>query len=235
MPKKRSLVKESRHVYISVEGDVCESLYFEHLKSLINSSKDGKYNLNLSLKKVAPYSYVKQNAYKQMDKENGKTIPFFHIQDIEDYKDEELKNQFKKLIDDMKKAEKDFSIPTFLGYSNYTFELWMLLHVSDMKAPVANRQAYLRPINKYFNKNYQSLDEYKEEREFRDILRKNITLDSIFKAIERAESICQQKKHDNQRYEQYRNLEIYPDNPYTTVHHVVARILSICGISLPYK
>lgn len=70
-------MKESRHVYISVEGDVSESLYFEHLKSLINSSKDGKYNLNLILKKVAPYSYVKQNAYKQMDKENGKTIPFF--------------------------------------------------------------------------------------------------------------------------------------------------------------
>lgn len=34
-------MKESRHVYISVEGDVCETLYFEHLRTLINSEPQG--------------------------------------------------------------------------------------------------------------------------------------------------------------------------------------------------
>ena len=226
-------MKESRHVYISVEGDVCETLYFEHLRTLINSNPQGKYNLKLSIKKANPYSYVKQNAYKPMDKEKGKTIPFYHIQDVEDYNDEGLRKQFKALVDEMKKAEKDFRIPTFLGYSNYTFELWMLLHATDMKSPVANRYAYLKHINKYFCRKYQGLEEYKEGEEFNDILRKYVNLESVYAAIDRADYIDKQKKQSNQRCEQYRNLVIYPDNPYTTVHQVVSSILSLCGIQKP--
>lgn len=226
-------MKESRHVYISVEGDVCETLYFEHLRTLINSDPQGKYNLKLSIKKSSPYSYVKQNAYKPMDNEKGKIIPFYHIQDVEDYNNEELRKQFRDLVDDMKRAEKDFRIPTFLGYSNYTFELWMLLHATDMKSPVANRYAYLKHINKYFNRRYQGLEEYKKEEEFHDILRKYVSIGSVYAAIARAYYIDKQKKLCNQRFEQYRNLIIYPDNPYTTVHQVVSNILSLCGIRKP--
>ena len=226
-------MKESRHVYISVEGDVCERLYFEHLKKLINSDKNGTYNLNLSIRKENPYSFIKRNAYKQMDKEKGKIVPVFHIQDVEDYSDNELRNRFKEIIDDMHKAENEFRIPSQLGFSNYTFELWMLLHVKDMTTPVGNRQAYLKHINKYFIKKYQGLEEYKEEKEFQDILNKYVTLDTIFDAINRADKISKQKERDKKRYEHYRKYTIYPDNPYTTVQHVVSTIFSLCGIKKP--
>lgn len=223
-------MKESRHVYISVEGDVCEIQYFRHLKNLINSDSKSRYKLNLSIKKTDPYSYIKQNCYKPMDKMGKETVPFFHIQDIEDYSDTKFNKQFKSLVDIMRKAEDEFDIPSFLGYSNYTFELWMLLHVSAMSSPVSNRNSYLQHINKFFNKKYQGLDEYKDEKEFIDILEKHITLDSVFLAIDRAEDICVRKKADNQRLEQYRKVDIYPDNPYTTVHEVAKCIFRLCGV-----
>ena len=184
------------------------------MRTLINNCPNGKYNLVLSIKKNDPYKYVKQNAYKPMDYNNGF-----------------LRKRFKSVVDDMEKARKDFKIPIFLGYSNYTFELWMLLHVTDMSSAVANRQSYLKHVNKCFNKKYQGLDEYKKEDEFRAILRKYITIDSVFAAIDRADMIHKQKKLCNQRCEHYKNIEIYLDNPYTTVHQVAAQLLSMCGVS----
>ncbi len=228
------MMKESKRVYISVEGDVCELQYFEHLRDLINSCTEGKYKLNLSIKKKNPFAFVKANAYKAIDTDsNNRPLPFFHIQDIEDYSDEGLKKQFKALIDDMKKAEDEFKISTKLGYSNYTFELWMLLHVTEMTSPVSNRRLYLSHINKFFGRKYNGLDEYKEKDEFCDILQKYVTLGSIFKAIDRAKKICDLKQYPDRRCELYKKVKIYPDNPYTTVHEVVSKILDTCGIHRP--
>lgn len=135
--------KESRLIYMSVEGVNCERLYFEHLKKLINSSGTNKYNLALTPKVSVPLEFAKRNAYKIKDK----TVLFMHIQDIEDYNNEEQREKFKTLINDLCSARKMLGVKYQLGYSNYAFELWMLLHVTDMNYAVQDRFAYLEPVN----------------------------------------------------------------------------------------
>lgn len=58
----------------------------------------------------------------------------FHVQDIEDYHDKEQLNKFKLIVDDIEKAKKECNISSYdLAYSNYTFDLWMILHKYDLK------------------------------------------------------------------------------------------------------
>lgn len=65
--------KESRNFNISVEGINCETMYFEHLAKLINSS-NSTYNLKVDPKKMGPLEYAKRNAYKPVDKRKGRIV-----------------------------------------------------------------------------------------------------------------------------------------------------------------
>ena len=182
------ITKESRQFNISVEGINCEKMYFEYLAKLINSSGRNTYNLKVDPRKMSPMEYAKRNAHKPMEKRKGnKRIPYIHVQDIEDYYDEFQRTKFYGMIDEMRTAEGEFGIIYELGYSNYTFELWMLLHVADMSHAVLNRKAYLAPINRWFHRDFADLDEFKREAAFREILDEFVTLDSIKQAIRRAE------------------------------------------------
>ena len=142
--------KESRQFNISVEGINCENMYFEHLSKLINNSDRSTYNLKIAPKKMSPLEYAKRNSYKPVERRNGKKLPYIHIQDIEDYYDDYQRTKFYKMIDEMRAAEKKFGVIYQLGYSNYTFELWMLLHAADITHAVQNRHSYLPLINRWF-------------------------------------------------------------------------------------
>ena len=108
--------------------------------------------LKVDPKKMSPLEYAKRNAYKPIEKRRGnKKIPFIHIQDIEDYYDNFQRAKFYGMIDDMRKAEDMFGITYKLGYSNYTFELWMLLHVADVNFAVRDRSSYLGFLVKCFS------------------------------------------------------------------------------------
>ena len=157
--------KESRQFYISVEGVNCETMYFEHLAKLINNS-EASYKMKINCKKMSPISFAKRNSHRPNDKHNKRFIPYIHIQDIEDYYDDIHLKKFKNLIDEMREAEMDYGVNYELGYSNYTFELWMLLHVRDMQHAVTNRYAYLRWINEAFQREFEELDEYKNADNF---------------------------------------------------------------------
>ena len=220
--------KESRLIYMSVEGVNCERLYFEHLKKLINSSGKNKYNLALTPKVVAPLDFAKRNSYKPKDK----AILFMHIQDIEDYNDEVQRRKFLSLIDDMRKAETIFDIKYQLGYSNYTFELWMLLHVTDMNYSVQDRYAYLAPIKQHFHKQYRSLDDFKREEEFQSILDTYVTLESVKTAVERANRIVASNGEQGKTCDDYRGIRFYHDNPDLSIHEVVLKIFEICGMKM---
>lgn len=162
--------KESRQFNISVEGINCEKMYFEHLAKLINDS-DSTYNLKVDPRKMTPMQYAKRNAYRPVEKRKGnRNLPYIHIQDIEDYHSEFHRKKFYETIDEMREAEDEFGISYELGYSNYTFELWMLLHVADMKHAIKDRRAYLAPINRWFHRNFTNLDEFKREATFQEIL-----------------------------------------------------------------
>ena len=222
--------KESRQFNISVEGLNCEKMYFEHLAKLINSS-DSTYDLKVAPRKMSPIQYARRNAYKPVAKrKDNKKLPYIHVQDIEDYYSEFHKNKFFGMIDEMREAEREFGISYELGYSNYTFELWMLLHVADMDYSVQDRKAYLSPINRWFHRDFADLDEFKQEAAFQEILDEFVTLDSIRHAIRRAEKIVEQNAQGRKVSENYRGLTFYHDNPDVSVHEVVQLIFEVCEV-----
>ena len=222
--------KESRTFYMSVEGINCETLYFTHLAKLINESGSNKYNLKVNPKVASPMAYAKRMSGKIPDKKGGKNLPYIHIQDIEDYYSDYHRKMFYGIIDEMLKAEKEFGMTYQLGYSNYTFELWMLLHVADMTHSVQERHAYLAPINRWFKKKYIHIDQFKASDEFQGVLNEYITLDSVKQAIKRAERIVQMNNDEHKKKENYHGFTFYHDNPDISVHEVIRLIFNVCGI-----
>ena len=216
------IMKESKEFIMSVEGENCENLYFRHLAKLINNSERNRYNLSVDPKKTSPLKMAKRVGYKRQFSK----LPFVHIQDIEDYYDDYQKSKFYSLINDLREAEELLETSYELGYSNYTFELWMLLHVADMNYSVASRDKYLEPIKKWFNRDYKNIGEFKAEIEFQSILDSYVTLDSVSSAIKRAEKIIREK--DGKGLEEYKGFKFYHDNPDLTVHMVVKKILNAC-------
>lgn len=222
--------KESRQFNISVEGINCERMYFEHLSKLINQSNRNRYNVKINSRKISPEQFAKRNAHRPIEKNKGRTIPYFHIQDIEDYYDDGQRKKFYHLIDEIRKVEREYGISYKLGYTNFTFELWMLLHVADMESSVIDRNAYLKIINQKFCKNYLSLDNFKSEQEFSKILTEFITLETVIAAIKRSEKIVETNGNIRKTHENYKGFLFYRDNPDLTIHEIVKFILDICGI-----
>ena len=81
-----------------------------------------------------------------------------------------------------------------LGYSNLTFDLWMILHRKECNGIFAHKKAYLKEINKAFSKNFISLDKYKEEKNFKNILENYINLEEVEIAIKNAKKIREAKE-----------------------------------------
>ena len=222
--------KESRHFNISVEGENCEKMYFEHLAKLINNSDRSTYNLKVAPRKMSPYEYAKRNSYKPVESRKRKNIPYIHVQDIENFYDEFQRAKFFGIIDEMRKAEGQFNVSYKLGYSNYSFELWMLLHVAEMNYAVQDRYSYLKPINVHFHKRYSDLKEFKSHDEFEMILEKFVTLDSIKLAIRRAEYIVKNNHQNKKVKENYKGFAFFRDNPDVTIHEIVEMIFEVCDV-----
>ena len=117
-----------------------------------------------------------------------------------------------------------------MGYSNLTFDLWMLLHVDDMGGTVANRDKYLNPINRCFNKSFSRLDDYKDHDAFDKILKAFVSLDSIRKAVARADAIRKWNVTNHKEKCEHNGFCFYKDNPDTTVDKVIKKIFEVCGI-----
>ena len=120
------------------------------------------------------------------------------------------------------------SIKFDLGYSNIDFELWIILHKKDLFGTVENKAQYLKNINQVFGTKFEALREYKEERNFKQILSK-ITLDDVKDAIGRAEKITGQRKSEDNLIKTY-GYEWFDKNPALSVHCIVKKILSECGV-----
>ncbi|NHN35534.1 RloB domain-containing protein [Paenibacillus agricola] len=116
-----------------------------------------------------------------------------------------------------------------LGYSNLTFELWMVLHKEDCNAHVEHRSLYLRNINSAFDEDFTELKTYKQEGNFKRILRK-LTLNDVKEAIRRANRIMQRHEENGVRPHEYRGFKYIRENPSLTVHESVAMILQDCGL-----
>lgn len=129
----------------------------------------------------------------------------------------------------MKEAKQQKNIKYQLGYSNFTFELWIILHKKDCFGPFYNRKQYLVPIQQCFNEKFEDLEHYKQENTFKRCLEK-LTLNDVKSAIKRADKLSQQNISDHKKIVKHSGYSYYRENPALSINEVVKRILTECGI-----
>lgn len=205
----------------TVEGET-ERWYLEWLCDRINEYPDRKCNVSIETR-------VQQSPEKFYKSTTKKVTPeVTHICDVESNEDVHVR-KFQKILSEMKDAKTNKKISYELGYSNYTFELWMVLHKRNCNGPLGHRNQYLAPINSAYEKKYRNLEEFKKEDNFKYCLSK-LTLEDVKSAIERADFITKNNELDGKTQLQYKGYKYYRDNPALSIHDRVRKILKESGV-----
>lgn len=208
--------------YLSVEGET-EKWYFEHLQELINNCEEIPFKVNFDIKI--------NKSITSRAKSISAIYPTkaFHICDYES-NNKLHKLQFDKVLEELKNVKKiNKKIQYKLGYSNFSFDLWIILHKKQQKGAVSHRKQYVKGINKAFNENFKFIDEYKEEKNFKRILKK-ITLDNVILAVNNGNEIRKMNEENFKcNYRKYGKFEYYTENPDMTINECVEQILKECG------
>ncbi|KAI4448555.1 hypothetical protein C823_003076 [Eubacterium plexicaudatum ASF492] len=214
--------KPTNKYYFSVEGET-EQWYLKWLQDLIN-------NMEQSVCKVSIDCPVKKNPLKHAKSLTvTKKIEVYHFFDYES--DDPVHVQgFQTVMDNMKKAEQlGKQIKYKSGYSNFTFDLWIILHMADCNAPYVHRKHYLIPINKFFGEKFENMDEYKHEENYKRCLNK-MNLTNVIDAIERARNIMKKNQENGCIMHQYKGYQYYKENPALSAWEAIEKILSDCKL-----
>jgi hypothetical protein len=214
--------KENRTYYFSVEGET-EQWYLEWLQRMINADPTARYTVKLDSKiQKDPLARAKQLTIV------GKT----EVTHIFDYESEEPCHiqQFKTTLDRMKAAQNSGKdIKYQLGYSNFTFELWIIVHKTDCNGVLTHRRQYLTPLNRAYDQQFESLDQYKHEDNFKRIL-SQLTLDNVRNAIQRSKAIMQRNQEAGYILQQYKRYKYYKENPSLSIWESIEKILRECEL-----
>ena len=146
-------MKLSKPFYFSVEGET-EFWYFQWLSRSINAAPEAVYKSSFDCKvEKDPVSRAKGMSVL------GKT-EIAHIFDRESEEPVHVQ-QFTTTLERMKEAQHIGKAITYkLGYSNFTFDLWMVLHKADCNGSLSYRHQYLGPIKGAFQEQFSGMDEY---------------------------------------------------------------------------
>ena len=215
--------KESIKFYFSVEG-ATESWYLEWLENTINSSDPvNKVKIDCQVNQH-PFSYVKTLSTLGKQK-----LEITHLMDVES-KNLEHTTKFHSALGEMKDAKTQRRVTYNLGYSNFTFELWMILHKKDCNGHLKNRKQYLGHINKAFGTKYKSLTDYKKEDEFKKKILAQLTLDDVRAAIARAKEIMKKNEENRSPKTEYKGYTYYINNPALSIWETIEKILDACKV-----
>lgn len=213
--------RETKKYVFTVEGET-EQWYLYWLRDQINKCEHRKYNVAIDAK-------VQQSPKKFYKTVHAKTTPeIFHICDVES-SETVHEEKFQNILSEMKEAKTQKKITYYLGYSNFTFELWMVLHKRNCNGTLNHRRQYLDHINKAFGETFEDLHQYKHEDVFKRCLSK-LSLNDVIEAIHRAEAICDRNEKDGRVLLQYKGYTYYRDNPSLSIHDAIKRILKECGV-----
>jgi len=215
-------MKENLKYYFTVDGET-EKWYLKWLQKQINNEPTAKYTVSLNSPDYNnPLKYAKSLVV------TGKT----EITHICDYESNEKMHtdHFINTLYLMKESEKiGKQIKYKLGYSNFSFELWMVLHKTDCNGPLTHRNNYLEPINRAYSENFENLEQYKKEANFKKVLGK-ITLTEVKEAIIRSKKIMQKNEGNGFTLHQYKGYKYYTENPALTIWEAIEKILKDCKI-----
>lgn len=219
MPERR---KDRRTYYFSVEGET-EKWYLDWLQNTINSTPEAKYAVKLDRRvEKDPVSYAKRLTILQKTE-------ITHIFDYESNSPEH-RQRFQDTLEKMRDAQKiGKNIIYQLGYSNFTFELWIILHKADCSGSLPHRRQYLDRINRAYGENFESLSRYKEEDNFKRLLSK-LTLEDVRTAIRRAKAIQSQNELNGHVLQKYAGFTYYCENPSLSVWEKIEKIMKDCRL-----
>ncbi|MGI6782323.1 MAG: RloB domain-containing protein [Acholeplasmataceae bacterium] len=211
--------QESIWYHFSVEGET-EKYYLEWLQNVINKHQNKKYKVKFIVRiDKDPISSAKK--FTALD-----PIEAIHVFDYES-NDEQHVKQFENILSKMKEVEEYYCHKVskyHLGYTNMTFELWMILHKSPCNGSLHYRDQYLDKINSAYGKNFLDLKTYKKETNFKNLL-KDLTLNDVKEAIGRAEYISKINEEDYQNQIMYNfGYKYSTNNPSLSLHEILSNI-----------
>lgn len=216
-------LKETRKYTFTVEGET-EMWYLQWLRDKINSCVESKYKVSIVAK-------VQQRPIRFAKSQTSFTTPSItHICDVES-NEMQHKSKFCDVLDQISEANNlGRDIKYGLVYNNFTFELWMALHKVDCNGSLSHRSQYLTFINRAFAEDFETLDQYKKENNFKRCLSK-LELSDVKSAIERSKRIMDNNKSDSGKHPAYyKKFEYYEENPALTIWESIKKILDECGV-----
>ena len=216
-PRKQTLT-----YYFSVEGET-EQWYLEWLEAQINVNGNANYIVKFIIKvEKDPVSFVKKLVVQ-------KKTTIWHLSDIEGSSNEQIQTVHNTLgrLKEAKGLGK--SIVYKWGYSNLSFDLWMILHKQNCNAELNDVGKYLTYINRVFDEHFESLKEYKEEANFKRCL-EMLTFPEVLTAISRAKAIMQRNERDGYQRIQFKGYCYYSHNPSLDLWQPIETALLDCGL-----
>ncbi|MCI6018442.1 MAG: RloB family protein [Clostridiales bacterium] len=212
---------ETRKYTFTVEGET-EQWYLFWLRDQINTCPERTYNVSIDAK-------VQQSPKKFFKNANAKATPkVIHICDVES-NDKVHTDQFQNILDEMKEAKTQKGIVYNLGYSNFAFELWIVLHKRDCNGSLNHRKQYLDYINLAFGEKFENLDQYKHGDNFKRCLSK-LKLEDVKNAIRRSDAIMERNRQDQKKLIKYKGYAYYRENPALSIHEAVREMFIECGL-----
>ncbi|MCL2052053.1 MAG: RloB family protein [Lachnospiraceae bacterium] len=212
----------TKKYHFSVDGET-EKWYFEWLAEQINTDPNASCRVSFDCKKKSPLKYAK--ALNTLERHTD----VYHIFDYES--NEEIHAaRFEKTLNAMKQAgDLGKGIRYKSGFSNFTFELWIILHKTYYATSLTHRDQYLSPINKFYKEKFENLHQYKHEANFKRILR-DINLKDVVDAVKRAKEIQLKNKENGYILNNHKGYTYYKENPSLMIWESIEKILSDCGL-----
>ena len=207
-----------RLYYFSVEGET-EYWYLMWLQDKVNEEGSCRVKFDVKIEK-SPLKRTRGLSIIQK-------TDIWHFCDYES-PDEVHVRQFMNTMDEMIESGTHKQVKYHLGYSNYTFDLWIILHKKACNGPKADRRQYITEINNAFQEHFEDMHQYKHENNFKRCL-SELTLENVKSAISRAQIIMNNRINSDEAT-QYRTFRYYKTNPSLAVHEIIAKILADCGL-----
>ena len=217
-----NLRKPNNKYNLSVEGET-EKWYFEWLQKEINACSTAACTVSFGNLKIEkdPIKYAKGligigklTAVHICDKESNDQVH-----------ETQFLNTLKKL-----KASRSIGkrLKYDLGYSNYTFDLWIILHKADCRQCFADRSRYIGTINSAYGEHFEDMDEYKHERNFKRILSR-LTIEDVQRAVTRAQYIRAHNLANCTKRSIY-GYDYFDENPDLAIQNFVEKVLKDAGV-----
>lgn len=225
MPRKKKPANDT--FYFSVDGET-EKWYLEHLCKLVNAElqrQEAKFRIRMVIEVApnplrTPWRFISQ----------GAEIRVAHLCDYETpekcQSGKPLLECFQDTLDNMSAAAENYNLTYVLGYSNISFDLWMILHKRDCNGSKAKNDQYLANLNAAYATPFLSMKAYKDGGAFENLL-KGIPLLDVRDAVGRATAI-QQANAQNYKPQFYRNYKFFTNNPALSIHERIQELFDFC-------